>query len=539
MTKLRVGLVDARKAGTRAIRKLFGRHTPEDDKEQDTATNSPGIAATSTAIANGSQSTGENSIDGPSSDTSTPAVTSDDDEGARATATTTTTTPTTTATTTTTTTATTITANGQNTGSPQNGLTSALNMADISTKTPTQASSACANGQKLHDHNTINDSHMATTRANTQQLHQRVQSPSMAAMNERQHASAAAAAAAATVAARPLFANKENQPPHTRQEDARIAQALNKLSLEGKATPGPESNPLEADDNGDPIQYMPLDPALEEERRMHLVFIEEALDMVTNTCDYTSKLHALIMKQARLALRINETPVGCVLVHDNKVIARGMNATNVTRNGTRHAEFMALCALFSHSPSNAPKTTSLRPKMPPRQLDDDEDDDASTTCSFLHEGNEDGSKGHLFPYGQKLHPDDRVARSIIKESILYVTVEPCVMCASLLRQLGIKKVYFGAVNDKFGGTGGVFSIHANSLPVSESGPTAAAHPVKPTMRLPDGRMILGTSYPVGGGDGGCIEDGYEIEGGWGRDDAVGLLRRFYVQENGRGKPTCT
>lgn len=214
-----------------------------------------------------------------------------------------------------------------------------------------------------------------------------------------------------------------------------------------------------------------------------------------------------------------------------------MNATNVTRNGTRHAEFMALCALFSHSPSNAPKTTSLKPKMPPRQLDDEDDDDASTTCSFLHEGNEDGSKGHLFPYGQKLHPDDRVARSIIKESILYVTVEPCVMCASLLRQLGIKKVYFGAVNDKFGGTGGVFSIHANSLPVSESGPTAAAHPVKPTMRLPDGRMILGTSYPVGGGDGGCIEDGYEIEGGWGRDDAVGLLRRFYVQENGRGKPT--
>lgn len=288
MTKLRVGLVDARKAGTRAIRKLFGRHTPEDDKEQDTATNSPGIAATSTAIANGSQSTGEKSIDGPSSDTSTPAVTSDDDEGARATAATTTTTPTTTATTTTTTTATTITANGQNPGSPQNGLTSALNMADISTKTPTQASSACANGQKLHDHNTINDSHMATTRANTQQLHQRVQSPSMAAMNERQPApaAAAAAAAAATVAARPLFANKENQPPYTRQEDARIAQALNKLSLEGKGAPGPESNPLEADDNGDPIQYMPLDPALEEERRMHLVFIEEALDMVTDTYDY-------------------------------------------------------------------------------------------------------------------------------------------------------------------------------------------------------------------------------------------------------------
>jgi hypothetical protein len=31
-----------------------------------------------------------------------------------------------------------------------------------------------------------------------------------------------------------------------------------------------------------------------------------------------------------------------------------------------------------------------------------------------------------------------------------------------------------------------------------------------------------------------VEEGYEIEGGWGRDEAVGLLRRFYVQENGRG-----
>ncbi|KAG7145788.1 tRNA-specific adenosine deaminase 2 like protein [Verticillium longisporum] len=53
---------------------------------------------------------------------------------------------------------------------------------------------------------------------------------------------------------------------------------------------------------------------------------------------------------ARLALRTNETPVGCVVVHNNKVIAKGMNATNVTRNGTRHAEFMAVSALLSYRP---------------------------------------------------------------------------------------------------------------------------------------------------------------------------------------------
>jgi tRNA(Arg) A34 adenosine deaminase TadA len=108
------------------------------------------------------------------------------------------------------------------------------------------------------------------------------------------------------------------------------------------------------------------------------------------------------------------------------------------------------------------------------------------------------------------------------------------MCASLLRQLGIKKVYFGAVNDKFGGTGGVFSIHANSLPVSADGQTASAHPTPKPTQLPDGSGALGVSFPRGGGDGGNVEQGYEIEGGWGRDEAVGLLRRFYVQENGRG-----
>ena len=50
--------------------------------------------------------------------------------------------------------------------------------------------------------------------------------------------------------------------------------------------------------------------------------------------------------------------------------------------------------------------------------------------------------------------------SIFCESDLYVTVEPCIMCASALRQFGIRAVYFGCTNDRFGGTGGVLSIHS-------------------------------------------------------------------------------
>lgn len=80
---------------------------------------------------------------------------------------------------------------------------------------------------------------------------------------------------------------------------------------------------------------------------------------------------------------------------------------------------------------------------------------------------------------------------------LYVTVEPCIMCASFLRQLGIRKVYFGAVNDRFGGTGGVLSIHD-------------------------------MKYRVDG------ESGYEVSGGWLREEAIMLLRKFYVQENEKG-----
>ncbi|KAG5795303.1 hypothetical protein H9Q69_005663 [Fusarium xylarioides] len=315
--------------------------------------------------------------------------------------------------------------------------------------------------------------------------------------------------------------DKENQPPST----AQLSDSLFHLKIgEEKAvatSPRPvvsNAPAVAAQDAAPAVETAPAvpiytDPAVIAERAIHMKFTEEALGM------------------ARLALRTNETPVGCVLVHDGKVIARGMNATNVTRNGTRHAEFMALGALLSYPPKNGPRTTYLKPK--PENQSDEASDASSVESGSVDEGNEDGSKGHLYPYGQKCHPGARVDRSIIRESILYVTVEPCVMCASLLRQLGIKKVYFGAVNDKFGGTGGVFSIHANSLPVSADGQTASAHPTPKPAQLPDGSGTLGVSYPPGGGDGGNLESGYEIEGGWGRDEAVALLRRFYVQENGR------
>ncbi|KAL8383609.1 hypothetical protein RB595_010687 [Gaeumannomyces hyphopodioides] len=377
------------------------------------------------------------------------------------------------------------------------------------------------------------------------------------------------------------------------------------------------------------------DPSVKVEREMHRGFIEQALDM------------------ARLALKTNETPVGCVLVCDGRVIAKGMNATNITRNGTRHAEYMALSSLFAYvagadgPPDALQSITNVAANKGNYccngnlNLEDDAVWDAV-----------DPTRGHIYPYGQKLHPAPRVYESIIPECTLYVTVEPCVMCASMLRQLGIKRVFFGAVNDKFGGTGGVFRIHMNSPPASAD--------VVPLRRVMDGKVIritrdggrttlkpvfeeaeeteggdakdqasdqaseqakeqareqaieqareqakqqaieqareqakqqareqakqqaieqarenaraqakeqagklidkqiecisMGMSGtdrhnmwavnpepvdepPRGGmrreGDGGNVEPGYLAEGGWGRDEAVALLRQFYVQENGR------
>jgi tRNA(Arg) A34 adenosine deaminase TadA len=252
-----------------------------------------------------------------------------------------------------------------------------------------------------------------------------------------------------------------------------------------------------------------------------------------------------------------------VLVYKGRIIARGMNATNVTRNGTRHAELMAISALLSYSPKS-----DLELKVNASQEDGDgarlplgnKTNGAQVPGETSTWGDVDPKDGHLYPYGQKLHPSPRVDPSVITECTLYVTVEPCVMCASLLRQFGIKKVYFGAVNDKFGGTGGVFRIHKNSphtmasappSPVPQNGkgiarPVLERRPastdIVPEEHTPVEEANNGDSLvpcPIETsklpGDGGNIERGYEAEGGWGRDEAVTLLRQFYVQENNRGR----
>jgi len=146
-----------------------------------------------------------------------------------------------------------------------------------------------------------------------------------------------------------------------------------------------------------------------------------------------------------------------------------MNATNRTYNGTRHAEFIGI--------------------------------------------NEILTTAHGSEHGKMMYRP-----AILKECDLYVTVEPCIMCASLLRQFGVKRVFYGASNEKFGGTGGVLNIQGeNGREVLDGEDENLDQLSEEERRRREWRR----------------EGDYESHGGWLREEAIVMLRRFYVQENER------
>ncbi|KAJ6510297.1 tRNA specific adenosine deaminase [Mycena vitilis] len=163
--------------------------------------------------------------------------------------------------------------------------------------------------------------------------------------------------------------------------------------------------------------------------------------------------HTIFMAEAMVmaeeALAAGEVPVGCVFVRGTTIIAKARNRTNELRNATRHAELEAIDEILSDPV--------------------------------------------LTPAGNTRYP--------LSETSLYVTVEPCIMCASALRQMGIKEVFYGCTNDRFGGCGGVIGVNSR-----------LAHP----------------SHPP-----------YEAIGGYSREEAILILRRFYVTENSNAPaPKC-
>ncbi|CAN8288554.1 unnamed protein product [Cochlearia groenlandica] len=173
-----------------------------------------------------------------------------------------------------------------------------------------------------------------------------------------------------------------------------------------------------------------------------------------NHCDESHKYMSFALQQAKFALEALEVPVGCVILEDGKVIASGRNRTNETRNATRHAEMEAIDQLIEQWRENS------------------------------------------------LSPSQVAAK--FSKCVLYVTCEPCIMCASALSFLGIKEVYYGCSNDKFGGCGSILSLHL------------------------DNSQLLDINEESQRGK------EYKCKGGIMAEEAVSLFKCFYEQGNPNG-----
>ncbi len=105
------------------------------------------------------------------------------------------------------------------------------------------------------------------------------------------------------------------------------------------------------------------------------------------------------LQQAKRALRLGEVPIGCVIVYEDKIIARGYNRRNTDKNTLSHAEL-----------------TAIR----------------------------------------------RASKAIgdwrLEGCTLYVTLEPCQMCAGAIVQARIPAVVIGCMNPKAGCAGSILNL---------------------------------------------------------------------------------
>lgn len=97
------------------------------------------------------------------------------------------------------------------------------------------------------------------------------------------------------------------------------------------------------------------------------------------------------LKEAQKAYDLDEVPIGAVIVHDNRIIARAHNLTERLNDVTAHAEMQAITAAANY-----------------------------------------------------------IGGKYLNECVLYVTIEPCPMCAGALAWSQISKIVYGARDEKKG-----------------------------------------------------------------------------------------
>lgn len=115
--------------------------------------------------------------------------------------------------------------------------------------------------------------------------------------------------------------------------------------------------------------------------------------------DIHEKYMKAALKQAQKAYKLGEVPIGCVITYENKIIGRGYNRRNTDKNTLSHAELIAI--------------RKASKKMGDWRLEG---------CT------------------------------------LYVTLEPCQMCAGAIIQARIAEVVIGSMNPKAGCGGSILNI---------------------------------------------------------------------------------
>ncbi len=105
------------------------------------------------------------------------------------------------------------------------------------------------------------------------------------------------------------------------------------------------------------------------------------------------------LQEAENAMEENEVPVGAVIVHKNKIIARGYNQVERLHDPTAHAEMIAITA----------------------------------ASNYLNNWR-------------------------LEECDIYVTLEPCIMCTGALLASRINNIFFSTFDTKFGACGSVYNL---------------------------------------------------------------------------------
>jgi len=111
---------------------------------------------------------------------------------------------------------------------------------------------------------------------------------------------------------------------------------------------------------------------------------------------------AKALKLAEKAFEEGEVPVGAVVVHRNRIIGKGYNQVEKLKDPTAHAEMIAI----------------------------------SAACSTLEE-------------------------KYLSECTLYVTMEPCPMCAGASVWVKMERIVFGVIDERAGACGSIFNISSN------------------------------------------------------------------------------